>query len=58
MNWNVWSVDTAKKRALVVDEGARSYALESAARRNAAAERLKVTDIKFVALRAGEVPTS
>jgi len=55
--WNVWSIDTAKARALVVDEGTRSYALESAIRRNAAADRLKVADLRFKALPEGEVPS-
>lgn len=54
--WNVWSIDTEKSRALVVDEGIRPYAIESAERRNAAAERLQVTNLRFLALPDGEVP--
>jgi len=55
--WNVWSVDTAEQRALVVDEGSQAKAIESADRRNAAAARLGVANLRFVALPDGEVPT-
>ena len=53
--WNVWSVDDAKDRALVVDEGAKLYCGDSARRRNDAAEKYQV-GLRFVALPEGEVP--
>jgi hypothetical protein len=55
--WNVWSVDVAKQRALVVDEGAEKYARESAERRNRAALRVGMTGCRFVAYRDGEEPS-
>ena len=54
--WNVWSIDDAKDRALVVDEGAEHYAKASAERRNRAAEKFEVA-IRFEALPEDEVPT-
>jgi hypothetical protein len=54
--WNVWSVDTAESRALVVDEGAEHYSQVSAGRRNATARRLGIASLVFIALPPGQVP--
>jgi len=52
---NVWSINYKDGRAVVVDQGAKKHCEESAARRNASAERLGVR-MKFLALADGQVP--
>lgn len=54
--WEVWSVHLGEGRALVVDEGAKMQARESATRRNAAAAR-HIPDLVFLALPAGSQPS-
>jgi hypothetical protein len=54
--WEVWSVDVVKDRGLVVDEGTKKAAQESAERKNRAAARQGMHDLVFMALRAGVEP--
>lgn len=54
--WQVWSIDTDRKRALVVQHGTRAQCEASARIRNASAERLHVTTLRFEALPPGEEP--
>jgi hypothetical protein len=56
LKWNVWSVSTKDGRGLVVDEGTKVQAIASAKRRNAAAARLGVGGLVFVAMPDGQVP--
>ena len=54
--WNVWNVDRARQRALVVNEGKQADAEQDAERRNAAAKKLGAESIEFVALPDGQEP--
>lgn len=54
-NWQVWSIDDAKARALVVDEGTYAHCRDSATRRNKAAVKHDA-NIRFEALPAEQAP--
>jgi hypothetical protein len=55
MKWNVWSIDDAKGRALVVSEGSEGECTDGAERRNKTAARLDVS-LRFEALPDGQEP--
>lgn len=54
--YQVWSIDRAHRRALVVDEGSKADMEESANRRNQAAVKFDMKNLYFACLRAGEEP--